>query len=386
MAVLFANNATSPLQAAITTSATTITIASGDASLFPAPTSPDYFMIAAVNDAGDIEIMKCTGRAGAALTVVRAQEGTTAIAFAAGTPIDLRLTKGTMEAFPQTASALPVTPTGGIGSTNAQAALAELDAKKVSVRTSPTALANNATISSGSSGAFFGMDLAGGVQIATLPSTTGLADGFSVVVRGTGLPSGYQTSYIAGGGKNVSYRGSTYANFHLIGNDEVFRFTWLSGLNFWLAECLAQPGAVSMYRGQGGVAWNSWYTAFTPITFNANYGNSAPFDTSLATRTLVPVAGVYQQQHLVYMSASAGGGVSAWGYLYGSSYESLTHNSVHGMTFKSFTLNEDASSLEISHCGFMKPGNICAALMSVSNTGLYYYPANNFQTIQLLSR
>jgi hypothetical protein len=101
MAVLFANDAASSLQITITTSQTTITIASGDANLFPAPLGDDYFMATVVDAAGNMEIMKCTGRIGAVLAVTRAQEGTTAVAFEAGAIVDLRLTKGTMEALRQ---------------------------------------------------------------------------------------------------------------------------------------------------------------------------------------------------------------------------------------------------------------------------------------------
>src|SRR5690606_32111243 len=48
------------------------------------------------------EIMRCTARNGDTLTVVRAQEGTSAITFSAGDVVELRLTAGTLEEnFPQ---------------------------------------------------------------------------------------------------------------------------------------------------------------------------------------------------------------------------------------------------------------------------------------------
>ncbi|MCA1490090.1 hypothetical protein I6F11_04050 [Ensifer sp. NBAIM29] len=92
MAVLLSNNATSTLAASINTSVTTISIQSADAAKFPSPTGGDWFPITVIDSAGNIEIMKCTARSSATLTVTRAQEGTTAKSFASGARVDLRLT------------------------------------------------------------------------------------------------------------------------------------------------------------------------------------------------------------------------------------------------------------------------------------------------------
>ncbi|WP_246806860.1 hypothetical protein [Ensifer sp. ENS04] len=92
MAVLLSNNATSTLAASINTSVTSISIQSGDATKFPTPGAGDWFPVTVVDSAGNMETMRCTARSGATLTVTRAQEGTTAKAFASGSRIDLRLT------------------------------------------------------------------------------------------------------------------------------------------------------------------------------------------------------------------------------------------------------------------------------------------------------
>ncbi len=81
--ILFANNAATQLAAPITDSQTTITLTAGTGALFPSPSGSQYFMVTVV-DAGTgllREIMKCTSRATDTLTVVRAQEGTTAKAY-----------------------------------------------------------------------------------------------------------------------------------------------------------------------------------------------------------------------------------------------------------------------------------------------------------------
>lgn len=97
MAIILANNATAKLAGAITTAATSITVQSGQGALFPAPTSPDWFPVTLIDASGNIEICKCTARSGDILTVVRAQEGTSAKAFAAGSRVSLRVTKAVLD-------------------------------------------------------------------------------------------------------------------------------------------------------------------------------------------------------------------------------------------------------------------------------------------------
>jgi len=104
MALKLSNNASGILAAAISNSATSLTLRSGHGSRFPALSSGDWFPITVVraSDPSQFEIMRCTARNGDTLTVVRAQEGTSAITFSAGDVVELRLTAGTLEEnFPQ---------------------------------------------------------------------------------------------------------------------------------------------------------------------------------------------------------------------------------------------------------------------------------------------
>ena len=97
MAVLFTNNATTNLASSITSGATSLTVLTGTGSLFPNPTAPDYFIITLIGISGSpIEIVKCTSRSGDTLTIVRAQEGTTASAFTGGDQVQLRITAAEM--------------------------------------------------------------------------------------------------------------------------------------------------------------------------------------------------------------------------------------------------------------------------------------------------
>ena len=92
MSVKFSNNGHSTLAASITTSATSITVASGHGARFPSLSSGEYFYATLIDSSNNLEIVKCTARSSDVLTVTRAQEGTTARAFGIGDRIELRVT------------------------------------------------------------------------------------------------------------------------------------------------------------------------------------------------------------------------------------------------------------------------------------------------------
>lgn len=102
MAILFTNNASATLSASITSGATSLTVASGQGALFPNPTSPDYFLVTIQGVSGTpIEIVKCTARSTDTLTIVRAQESTSASAFTGGDKLELRITAAQMSGATQ---------------------------------------------------------------------------------------------------------------------------------------------------------------------------------------------------------------------------------------------------------------------------------------------
>lgn len=107
---LFTNNADSKLNGAVAIGDTAITVMPGDGAKFPSPVGGNFFLVTLFQKAGtdelNHEIVKCTARAGDVLTVVRAQEGTTAKAFNAEDPVELRLTAGTLRSLVSTAAAL----------------------------------------------------------------------------------------------------------------------------------------------------------------------------------------------------------------------------------------------------------------------------------------
>lgn len=92
MPVLFTNNASSTLASSITNVQTSITVAAGQGARFPSPSGTNVFYATLVDVSNNIEIVKCTSRSTDTLTIVRAQEGTTARAYASGSVIELRVT------------------------------------------------------------------------------------------------------------------------------------------------------------------------------------------------------------------------------------------------------------------------------------------------------
>ena len=84
------NRAASSLAADITSTATSLTVQTGDGAKFPQPGNGFNITI-------EDEIFKCTARSTDTLTVVRAQEGTTAAAHTAGKAVELRITAGVIE-------------------------------------------------------------------------------------------------------------------------------------------------------------------------------------------------------------------------------------------------------------------------------------------------
>lgn len=102
--VLFSNNASASLASSITTSSTAITLTTGAGAQFPAISGGNYFYATLTDSSNNLEIVKVTARATDVLTVVRAQEGTTARAYAATDKIELRVTAAVMNSVAQLAA------------------------------------------------------------------------------------------------------------------------------------------------------------------------------------------------------------------------------------------------------------------------------------------
>lgn len=116
--VLFSNNASGALASSITSAATTITLTTGAGAQFPAISGSNYFYATLTDSSNNLEIVKVTARAADVLTVVRAQEGTTARAYAAADKLELRVTAAVMNSLPQLAADQTFTGANTFSGTN----------------------------------------------------------------------------------------------------------------------------------------------------------------------------------------------------------------------------------------------------------------------------
>lgn len=99
MPVQLKNNARSLLAVSISELDTIIRVRVGHGERFPALGDAEWFPLVLVSDNGDVEIMRAVSRSGDAITVRRAQAGTTAKPFPAGTHTSLRLTQEAMTSY-----------------------------------------------------------------------------------------------------------------------------------------------------------------------------------------------------------------------------------------------------------------------------------------------
>ncbi len=99
MSILWTNNAASVLTGDITAGTLSISVTAGQGDRFPAVASPHYFMATLLDASGNREIVKVTARTSGSntMTIERAQEGTSARAFATGDIVELRITKNAMD-------------------------------------------------------------------------------------------------------------------------------------------------------------------------------------------------------------------------------------------------------------------------------------------------
>jgi hypothetical protein len=103
---IFANNVSTTLAGAVSSSATTITLAS--TANLPATIPSGQALVITLNDAAtrqNFEVLYATARTGATLTVLRAQEGTAALSWLTGDYAYSAPTAGQQQAFGQLAAA-----------------------------------------------------------------------------------------------------------------------------------------------------------------------------------------------------------------------------------------------------------------------------------------
>lgn len=111
MTVILKNNAVSTLATPISASDTGIVVASG--AQFPTLAGGDYFYATLVSPAGTTEIVKVTARVGNSMTVVRAQDGSSAASFTAGSLVEMRVNAASIRELRDEAAEVSIADAGG---------------------------------------------------------------------------------------------------------------------------------------------------------------------------------------------------------------------------------------------------------------------------------
>ena len=255
---------------------------------------------------------------------------------------------------------------------------------------SPTEPPNNYNIPASAPGNSYYMRLDQGVQVFNLPNAADIYDGWSCVVFTTDtLPSGYQTAYVqTQDGNIIWYRIGAATKHYLIGRSEAFRFTWMAtwgSPGTWFAQCIRPPGMVTVVRRYtGSGTWNTGNTAAAAMAFNVATGSSAVF-TNGPNSTRVPVTGVWRHYHRLQPGANSGGGVSGSAQIMSCNDDGVADSTL-ALKYINLTAGEDSEFIEASWISVSPAGSYSTASYSMSTTGIWYYPDNNYSAISLIGR
>ena len=183
MTILFSNNAASALASGISNSATSLTVLSGQGSLFPTITGSNIFYVTlASTSSSAIEIVKVTAISSDTMTIVRAQDGTTASAFNAGDKVELRLPRVVLNDFPQLDGSNTFTNLNSFsnvaitGGTESGVAITNntIDSTPIGSTTPSTVKATSLTVTGSTSGTLnLAATAVAGTNTATFPAVTG---------------------------------------------------------------------------------------------------------------------------------------------------------------------------------------------------------------------
>lgn len=201
MAIQWSNNASAALASSISSSATTIILASGQGVEFPLPGSGSYFYATLTDTSNNLEIVKVTARTVDTLTVVRGQDNTSARAYTAGDLLELRPTAAAltdMQAY---------TPSGNITSGTIVGAIAELDSEKAGLALNNTFSGDN-TFTNPIVGS-----ITGNAATATSATTATTATTATQLIN-----SGSFNITVSGTKLLFSYNGTTVASLDSTGN------------------------------------------------------------------------------------------------------------------------------------------------------------------------
>ena len=227
MGIKLTNNAFGTLASGINSSATSITLTTGQGARFPTLSAGDYFYATLVDTSNNLEIVKCTARSTDVLTVVRAQENTTARAYSTGDRIEIRLTAQTF------------VDAAGVTSSDITTALGYTPANKAGDTFTGTVNAPKVYVNS--------------------PTSTWATDLFPLVVKGLGDGGFRGLGVVGSASESSSWFGSTNTPQFAIDTANGSAAFWLNNgttsLGSWFKMIdFSYNGTTNFYGGNGGAA------------------------------------------------------------------------------------------------------------------------------------
>ncbi|CAB4132273.1 Intramolecular chaperone auto-processing domain containing protein [uncultured Caudovirales phage] len=329
MAIILANNAKSTLAAAIGALDTTLTVTSGTETLFPSPTGGDYFYVTLEDSTKTVrEIVKCTARSTTTLTIVRAQDGTSANIFALGSTVEMRVNKAaltdTISAATSAASAAATLASAAAtsassastsassastsaGTATTQAGIATTQATNASNSATSAASSASAAAASAASGMYSAVQdksanytvVAGDAgDLIRVTTTSGAITITLPLISGTGIGDGFKIAVV----KWTS--DSNVVNIARSGSDTINGATSAQiGSQYSQIVFVADLETSQWFASQSGLG----ATNINVDTFSGN-GSTTAFtltsDPSTKNNTAVYISGVYQQKSTYSVSGT----------------------------------------------------------------------------------
>lgn len=224
---IFGDNASSTMASGITNAQTTVTVQTGNGAFFPAPAAGQILAVTFEDTSGNLEVAYCTGITGDVLTVIRgaetipSQAGGPALAFASGSRVEARVTKGMLASLLQKNGGDTLTGTTNLSGVLALGSSGSMQGGEFTgaLRGAPAQTANQILVPVGTGPA----TQAGSPILTTANVNSNLPAGYGLVPAGTimlwygssgSVPAGYS---LCDGGTHNSYVTPNLQNQFVVG-------------------------------------------------------------------------------------------------------------------------------------------------------------------------